>query len=60
MDLDDPARRTRLDELLEVATRATAGPDCVGCSIVIYNPDLDPERTSAARIVRFASDLVRA
>jgi arginase len=48
------------DELLEVATRAMAGPDCVGCSIVIYNPDLDPERTSAARIVRFASDLVRA
>jgi arginase len=48
------------DELLEVATRAMARPDCVGCSIVIYNPDLDPERTSAARIVRFVSDLVSA
>jgi arginase len=48
------------DELLEIATRSLATPDCVGCSIVIYNPDLDPERTSAARIVRFVSDLVGA
>jgi arginase len=47
------------DELLEIATRTLAVPDCAGCSIVIYNPDLDPERTSAARIVRFVSDLVR-
>jgi arginase len=47
------------DELLEIAMRTLAAPDCVGCSIVIYNPDLDPERTSAARIVRFVSDLVR-
>jgi arginase len=48
------------DELLDIATRTLAAPDCVGCSIVIYNPDLDPERTSAARIVRFVSDLVGA
>jgi arginase len=48
------------DELLEIATRTLAAPDCAGCSIVIYNPDLDPERTSAARIVRFVSDLVSA
>jgi arginase len=48
------------DELLEIATRTLAAPACVGCSIVIYNPDLDPERTSAARIVRFVSDLVGA
>jgi arginase len=48
------------DELLEIAKTTLAAPDCVGCSIVIYNPDLDPERTSAARIVRFVSDLVGA
>jgi arginase len=46
------------DELLEIATRTLAAPGCLGCSIVIYNPDLDPKRTSAARIVRFACDLV--
>jgi hypothetical protein len=26
--------------------------------VVIYNPDLDPKRTSATRIVRFLSELV--
>lgn len=48
------------DELLEIVTRTLAAPGCFGCSVVIYNPDLDPERTSAARIVRFLSDLVTA
>jgi arginase len=46
------------DELLDIAVPALADPRCVGCSVVIYNPDLDPERTSAARIVRFVSELV--
>jgi arginase len=45
-------------ELSEIAREALAEARCVGCSVVIYNPDLDPERTSAARIVRFLSDLV--
>jgi arginase len=45
-------------ELLAIARRTLAEPGCFGCSVVIYNPDLDPERTSAARIVRFVSDLV--
>jgi arginase len=48
------------DELLELAAPALANPRCFGCSVVIYNPDLDPERASAARIVRFVSDLVDA
>jgi arginase len=48
------------DELLEIATRTLAAPDCFGCSVVIYNPELDPERTSAARLVHFVSDLVGA
>jgi arginase len=46
------------DELLELAARTLAAPGCFGVSVVIYNPELDPERTSAARIVRFVSDLV--
>jgi arginase len=48
------------DQLLGLARRALAARGCLGCSIVIYNPDLDPNRTSGARIVRFAADLVRA
>jgi arginase len=45
------------EELLDVAALAIADPRCSGCSVVIYNPDLDPERTSAARVVRFVSQL---
>jgi arginase len=47
-------------ELLEIAKPALTLPDCLGCSIVIYNPDLDPNRTSATRIVHFAWDLLSA
>jgi arginase len=46
------------DELLEIAAPALADARCFGCSVVIYNPDLDPKRTSASRIVRFMADLV--
>jgi arginase len=46
------------EELLDIAAPALADPRCFGCSVVIYNPDLDPERTSAARVVRFVADLV--
>jgi arginase len=45
-------------ELAEIAAAALMDARCLGCSVVIYNPDLDPDRTSAARIVRFLSELV--
>jgi arginase len=45
-------------DLLDIAAAALADPRCLGCSVVIYNPDLDPERTFAARVVRFLADLV--
>jgi len=45
-------------ELLEIAAHALAAPRCLGCSVVIYNPDLDPTRTFAAGVVQFVSDLV--
>jgi arginase len=44
-------------DLGEIASEALADPRCLGVSLVIYNPDLDPDRTSAARIVHFLSDL---
>jgi arginase len=44
-------------ELLDIAALALTNRRCFGGSVVIYNPDLDPKRTSAARIVRFLSDL---
>ncbi len=45
-------------QLTQIAGEALAERRCLGCSVVIYNPDLDPEHTAAARIVRFLSDLV--
>jgi arginase len=45
-------------ELVDIAALALANPRCFGCSVVIYNPELDPDRSSAARILRFVSDLV--
>jgi arginase len=45
-------------ELAEIAATALSNERCLGASVVIYNPDLDPDRTAAARIVRFLSELV--
>jgi arginase len=45
------------DELASVATTAlSAGPR--GWDITIYNPDLDPERIHAQRIIRFIGSVV--
>jgi arginase len=45
-------------ELAEIAEAALTDARCLGCSVAIYNPDLDPDRTAAQRIVRFLSELV--
>jgi arginase len=47
-------------ELAEIAEAALTDARCLGCSVVIYNPDLDPDRTSAGRIVRFLSEVARS
>ncbi|MGH2589728.1 MAG: arginase family protein [Actinomycetota bacterium] len=46
----------QLDQVGETALRARP----VGCDVTIYNPDLDPDRTHARRIVRFLGSAVRA
>jgi arginase family enzyme len=40
-----------------VATTALEG-DPIGWDITIYNPDLDPDRTHARRIVRFVASVI--
>jgi arginase len=44
-------------ELIEIAAHALGEPACLGCSVVIYNPDLDPDRVSAERVVGFLAEL---
>jgi arginase len=45
----------RWRELDEPVGVALASPHCRGTSIVIYNPDLDPERTRATQVVDFVT-----
>lgn len=45
----------RWDELDQLAGVAFASPNCRGASIVIYNPDLDPDRAAAAQVVDFVT-----
>jgi arginase len=47
------------DELTYVATSALEGGP-IGWDITIYNPDLDPDRTHAQRIVTFIASVIEA
>jgi arginase len=48
-------------ETLEILTRRVLkSPRLIGWDVTIYNPDLDPNRTDAKRIVRFLSETLRA
>jgi arginase len=47
----------QLDELVDAAIRAGG---CLGASVAIYNPDLDPDGSGAGRIARFAASLAAA
>jgi arginase len=40
-----------------VLVAAIGAGGCVGWSIAIYDPDQDPDRTDAARILRLLSDV---
>jgi arginase len=48
------------DELDRLAATAANAAGCRGASVVIYNPDLDPNRIDARKIVAFLSRLVAA
>ncbi len=44
-------------QLTEIVSRALQTGGCCGWSLVIYNPDLDPDGSAGQRIVRFVSDV---
>lgn len=46
-------------QLAEVLGSALAAGGCRGMSLVIYNPDLDPDRSLARRIVQLVADVAR-
>ena len=47
-------------ELEETVRTVLEAPACGGLSIVIYNPDLDPDRRDGERIVQFAEAVLSA
>ncbi|HEY8581594.1 MAG TPA: arginase family protein [Capillimicrobium sp.] len=47
----------RLDELAAAAARE---PECAGVSVVIYNPELDPDRSGARSVAGFVARLAGA
>jgi arginase len=55
--VDDEPGGLTLRELSEVLVAAIGAGACVGWSIAIYDPDQDPDRTDAARILRLLSDV---
>ena len=44
-------------QLTEVVQAAVSRPGCRGWSVVIYNPDLDPDRSQARRVVEFVAEI---
>ena len=44
-------------QLTAVVQTAVSLPGCRGWSVVIYNPDLDPDRRQARRLVQFVGDV---
>jgi arginase len=44
-------------QLTEISASVLQGGGCAGWSLTIYNPDLDPDRSAARRIVDFVAQL---
>ncbi|MQA82723.1 MAG: arginase family protein [Streptosporangiales bacterium] len=59
-DVEDAPNGLTWDELTRVLTAAVGARGCVGWSIAIYDPDQDPDRSGARRIVQLVEDVVTA
>ena len=56
---DDPLGLT-WGQLTGLLTAAVAAGGCIGWSLAIYDPDQDPDRSSAARILALVSAVASA
>ena len=58
-DVDDEPGGLTWDQLTDLVMALFAGPvSCVGGSLAIYDPDQDPERAGAAKIVAFIRNVL--
>lgn len=58
-DVEDEPDGLTWDQLTQTVTAAAACGGCVGMSIAIYDPDQDPDRSQAERIVTLIADIAR-
>ena len=52
---DGQSVEAQVRQLTEAGLSAVRSGGCAGWSISIYNPDLDPDRSAARRIVEFVA-----
>ncbi|MFD4462633.1 arginase family protein [Nocardia sp. NPDC058480] len=59
-DVADEPHGLTWDQLTRALTAAVARGGCIGWSLAIYDPDQDPDRSDAQRIVRLVADIMTA
>ena len=59
-DVDDEPGGLTWRQLTDVLIAAVETGGCVGCTLAIYDPDQDPNRTGARRIVELVGEIARS
>lgn len=59
-DVEDAPNGLSWDQLTRAVTAAVACGGCLGWSLAIYDPDQDPNRSDARRILRFVEEVAAA
>ena len=59
-DVDDEPGGLTWRQLTDVLIAAVETGGCLGCSLAIYDPDQDPDRTGARRIVELVGQIARS
>ncbi|MFD4433035.1 arginase family protein, partial [Nocardia sp. NPDC058497] len=59
-DVADEPNGLTWDQLTRALIAAVARGGCLGWSLAIYDPDQDPDRSDAQRIVRLVADTIAA
>ena len=59
-DVDDEPGGLTWRQLTDLLIAAVETGGCLGCSLAIYDPDQDPDRTGARRIVELVGQIARS
>lgn len=59
-DIEDEPNGLTWDQLTRALTAAVERGGCLGMSVAIYDPDQDPDRSGARRVLRFLTDIMAA